>query len=75
MIGRPTAKQLKGFEFDQDKALLLWYENAHDHVNDLIQELDDLQMGEGWRWLPLSKRCVCHERMLASSTACSICEN
>ena len=56
MIGRPTAKQLEGFEFDQDKALFLWYENSHDHVNDLIQRMDDLQMGEEWRWLPLSKR-------------------
>ena len=51
MIGRPTATQLEGFEFDQDKALLLFYENSHDHVNvnDLIQNLDDCQMGEGWR--------------------------
>jgi len=70
MIGRPTANQLEGFEFDEDKALLLWYENAHDHVNDLIQELDDCEIGEGWRWQPLSKRCVCHGGPLACSTRC-----
>ena len=63
MIGRPTANQLEGFEFDEDK--MLWYENAHDHVNDLIQELDDCEIGEGWRWQPLSKRCVCHGGPLA----------
>ena len=68
MIGRPTANQLEGFEFDEDKALLLWYENAHDHVNDLIQELDDCEIGEGWRWQPLSKVCVCHGGPLACST-------
>ena len=68
MIGRPTANQLEGFEFDEDKALMLWYENAHDHVNDLIQELDDCEIGEGWRWQPLSKRCVCHGGPLACST-------
>jgi len=68
MIGRPTANQLEGFEFDQDKALLLFYENSHDHVNDLIQELDDCEIGEGWRWQPLSKRCVCHGGPLACST-------
>jgi len=28
MIGRPTVTQLEGFEFDQDKALLLFYENS-----------------------------------------------
>jgi hypothetical protein len=75
MIGRPTAAQLEGFEFDQDKALFLFYENLHDHVNDLIQELDDCEIGEGWRWQPLSKRCVCHGGQLACSTACTICEN
>ena len=68
MIGRPTANQLEGFEFDEDKALLLWYENAHDHVNDLISELDDCEIGEGWRWQPLSKVCVCHGGPLACST-------
>jgi len=68
MIGRPTANQLEDFEFDEDKALLLWYENAHDHVNGLIQELDDCEIGEGWRWQPLSKRCVCHGGPLACST-------
>ena len=68
MIGRPTANQLEGFEFDEDKALLLWYENAHDHVNDLISELDDCKIGEGWRWQPLSKVCVCHGGPLACST-------
>ena len=69
MIGRPTANQLEGFEFDEDKALLLWYENAHDHVNDLIQELDDCEIGEGWLWQPLSKRCVCHGGPLACSAS------
>ena len=72
MIGRPTATQLEGFEFDQDKALLLFYENSHDHVNDLIDELEDCEIGEGWRWQPLSKRCVCHGGLLACSTACSL---
>ena len=43
-IGRPTANKLEGFAFDEDKALLLWYENSHDHVNDLIQELDDCEI-------------------------------
>ena len=70
MIGRPTAKQLEGFEFDQDKALLLWYENSHDHVADLIQRLEDCEMGQGWRWLPRSKRCVCHGGYIACSIAC-----
>ena len=68
MIGRPTANQLEDFELDEDKALLLFYENSHDHVNDLIQELDDCEIGEGWRWQPLSKRCVCHGGPLACST-------
>ena len=60
MIGRPTTNQLEDFELDEDKSLLLFYENSHDHVADLIQELDDCEIGEGWRWQPLSKRCVCH---------------
>ena len=68
MIGRPTANQLEDFELDEDKALLLFYENSHDHVADLIQELDDCEIGEGWRWQPLSKRCVCHGGPLACST-------
>jgi hypothetical protein len=46
MKGRPTANQLAGFEFDQDKALLLWYENSHDHVADLIQKMDDAAPGD-----------------------------
>ena len=70
MIGRPTAKQLEGFEFDQYKAQLLWYENSHDHVADLIQRLEDCEMGQGWRWLPRSKRCVCHGGYIACSIAC-----
>ena len=70
MKGRPTANQLAGFEFDQDKALLLWYENSHDHVADLIQRLEDCEMGQGWRWLPRSKRCVCHGGYIACSIAC-----
>jgi len=41
MLGRPTANHLQDFELDEDKALLLFYENAHDHVGDLIQNLDD----------------------------------
>jgi hypothetical protein len=45
MIGRPTATQLDKFEFDEDKALLLFYENSHDHVADLIQNLDDAAPG------------------------------
>ncbi len=67
MIGRPTADQLEGFEFNEDKALMLFYENSHDHVNDLIQELEDCEMGEGWRWKPLSKRCLCYGGPLACS--------
>jgi hypothetical protein len=46
MIGRPTATQLDKFEFDEDKALLLFYENSHDHVADLIQNLDDAAPGD-----------------------------
>ena len=32
MLGRPTANHLANFEFDEDKALLLFYENSHDHA-------------------------------------------
>jgi hypothetical protein len=46
MLGRPTAAQLEGFEFDQDKSLSLFYENSHDHVADLIQNLDDAAPGD-----------------------------
>jgi hypothetical protein len=45
MLGRPTANHLANFEFDEDKALLLFYENSHDHVADLIQNLDDAAPG------------------------------
>jgi hypothetical protein len=45
MFGRPTANHLANFEFDEDKALLLFYENSHDHVADLIQNLDDAAPG------------------------------
>jgi hypothetical protein len=45
MKGRPTANQLARFESDQDKALMLFYENSHDHVADLIQNLDDAAPG------------------------------
>ena len=46
MKGRPTAAQLEGFEFDQYKAQLLWHENSHDHVADLIQKMDDAAPGD-----------------------------
>ena len=46
MLGRPTANHLDNFEFDEDKALLLFYENSHDHVADLIQNLDDAAPGD-----------------------------
>jgi hypothetical protein len=45
MLGRPTANHLENFESDQDKALLMFYENSHDHVGDLIQNLDDASPG------------------------------
>jgi hypothetical protein len=46
MLRRPTANHLADFENDEDKALLLYYENSHDHVADLIQNLDDAAPGD-----------------------------
>ena len=46
MMGRPTANQLENFESDQDKALLIIYENLYDHVGDLVQNLDDASPGD-----------------------------